>query len=206
MPRAPIPSLDGITALIVTSANAIRTFCTLSDRRDITVYAVGDATALAAGQAGFDRIESAHGDAAALEQFIIRHVDPAEGTLLHIRGRNVTGDLEKSLSAEGYAVRSAVLYDAVASNEFSARARQHLADRNLDAILFFSPRTMKTFVRLAEQAGLADRCDTIVAICISSAVAEAGSALTWRSVEIAAVPDGEAMLQLFESVQESRKT
>ena len=66
--------------------------------------------------------------------------------------------------------------------------------QKIHIILFFSPRTARTFVRLVRQAGLADRCETMIAICLSSAVAEAASALIWGSVHIAATPDRAAML------------
>ena len=46
------PPLDGVVALIATSANGLRAFAAASDRRDLAVYAVGDATALAAGPIG----------------------------------------------------------------------------------------------------------------------------------------------------------
>jgi uroporphyrinogen-III synthase len=47
VPIGPLPALDGVDTLIATSANSIRTFAALSPRRDLRVYAVGDATARA---------------------------------------------------------------------------------------------------------------------------------------------------------------
>jgi len=206
VPQGELPPLDDVTALIVTSANGIRAFAAVCDNRDLKVYAVGDATALAATEVGFASVESAEGDAVTLEAHLTARIKPASGWLLHIQGRDVTGDLDKSLISKGYNVRSAVLYRAETASEFSEEVCNLLASRKIDVILFFSPRTAKTFVRLVREAGLADRCDTIFAICLSAAVAEAGSALIWSGVHIAATPDRAAMLRLCDAVQGSGQT
>src|SRR5690606_27102392 len=46
-------ALAGVTALLFTSANGVRAFAAASSRRDFTVYAVGEASAQAAMEAGF---------------------------------------------------------------------------------------------------------------------------------------------------------
>ena len=206
VPKGSLPPLEGVAALIVTSANGIRAFAAASDRRDLTVYSVGDATAQAAREAGFTTVESAQGDSAALGALVAARVKREAGTLLHIQGRTVAGDIDKLLVSKGFSVRSAVLYEAEAVDELSIVTRDYIADRKIDMILFFSPRTARTFVRLVNEAGLADRCETMIAICLSSAVAEAGSALIWGGVHIAATPDKAAMLQLCDAVQESKQT
>src|SRR5579885_2968460 len=58
--------LEGVQALLFTSANGARAFAELSPRRDIGVLAVGDATAAAARALGFSAVESAGGDVQAL--------------------------------------------------------------------------------------------------------------------------------------------
>jgi len=200
------PTLDDVAALVVTSANGIRAFAALCARRDLTVYSVGDATALAAREAGFTHAESAAGDAAALEALVSARARPSAGTLLHVQGRTVAGRLDEQLKKKGFTVRPVVLYEAQAADELSMTAHDLIAHRKIDAVLFFSPRTARTFVRLVRDAGLADRCDTEIAICLSTTVAQAVSGLIWQSVQVAATPDRAAMLQLCEAVQESRQT
>jgi uroporphyrinogen-III synthase len=200
-----LPPLDGVAALVVTSANGISAFAAISERRDLTVYSVGDATALAAREAGFTAVESAQGDSAALAALIAAHLEPDVGTLLRIEGRNTAGNLEKLLVSKGYSVQPAVLYKAEAADTLSRECREDIAGQKIDIILFFSPRTAGTFVRLVEEAELADRCETMIALCLSQAVAEAASGLNWAGVHIAATPDRTAMMQLCDAVQESRQ-
>ena len=49
----PALDLDGVQALLVTSANGVRAFANRDPRRHPPVVAVGDATARAAAEAGF---------------------------------------------------------------------------------------------------------------------------------------------------------
>ena len=56
------PELTGVQALLFTSANGVRAFAGLSDWRDLPVFTVGDASAAAARQAGFARVEGAGGE------------------------------------------------------------------------------------------------------------------------------------------------
>ena len=206
VPEGSLPLLDGVAALIVTSANGIRAFAAASGRRDLAVYTVGDGTALAAREAGFTAVMSAQGDSAALGTLIAARLKPDAGTLLHIQGRTVAGNLDKLLESKGYSVRPAILYKAEAVDTLSSVSRDHIADRKIDMILFFSPRTAGTFVRLVQEAGLTHRCETMIALCLSEAVAEAASALNWAGVHIAATPDGTAMMHLCDAVQESGQT
>ena len=57
----PMLNLDGVQALLVTSANGIRALARRSTARGTPVYAVGDASAGAARDVGFTDVASASG-------------------------------------------------------------------------------------------------------------------------------------------------
>src|ERR1043166_2172034 len=59
---AQLPALDGIQALIFTSANGVRAYIARGGRADLPAYAVGEATAAAARTAGFAKAISAGSD------------------------------------------------------------------------------------------------------------------------------------------------
>ncbi|MFN3400093.1 MAG: uroporphyrinogen-III synthase, partial [Ferrovibrio sp.] len=61
-------ALAGVTALLFTSANGVRAFADVAPQRDLMVYAVGPASALAAQAAGVSRVEAAGGDVDLLAQ------------------------------------------------------------------------------------------------------------------------------------------
>jgi uroporphyrinogen-III synthase len=66
--EGPEPALDGVQAILATSANGIRALIRRTRRRDIPIFAVGPQTAEEAAKAGFTEVRSADGDAVALAE------------------------------------------------------------------------------------------------------------------------------------------
>ncbi len=199
----PEPDATGVQALLFTSANGVRSYIRRTGRFDLPAYAVGDSTARAAREAGFAEVESAAGDVYALAGLVRSRCDPAAGTLLHVAGSKVAGDLAGLLGAAGFRLRRAVLYDAVPARRLSDATMTLLRTSGLDGVLFFSPRTAHSFVRLLAEAGLVDQSHAVDAFCLSPAVAEASRAYgekgvtPWRSVRVAPRPEQEALLGLL---------
>ena len=193
IPEAPL-DLDGVQALLLTSANGARAFGMRSPRRDLRVFAVGDATADAARALGFADVESAGGDVADLVDLVRAHARPEDGPLLHAAGSAVAGDLAGQLGAAGFDVRRAVLYRAEPIGALSGGTVTALRDGQIDVILFFSPRTARTFAGLAKSAGIAGACDEVAVAGLSRAVVEAAQEISWAAVETAAAPTEAALL------------
>jgi uroporphyrinogen-III synthase len=192
--------LQDVQALAFTSANGARVFAGLSPRRDLPVYAVGGSTAQAAGGAGFAAVESAGGDVAALAALIAARLDPAEGAVFHAAARRVAGDLRGLLEAAGFAVRRAALYHTEPIPALSPAAESALRDGSIDAILFFSPRTGETFVRLMSEANLTDAYGRCHAICLSQAVADQVGDVSWRSLQVADRPTRAGLMNSLAAV------
>jgi len=190
--------LDGAQALLFTSANGVRAFVARSGRRDLPVYAVGDATAREARGQGFGAVESAGGAVDDLAALVRRKVKPEDGVLLHVSGSAVAGDLSGLLTSDGFAVRREQLYTARKVTGIDAAVRAALAAGTLDAVLFFSPRSAAAFVTLVQAAGIAAACETLAAVCLSDAVAAALTPVSWGSVTVAAQPNQESLLASLE--------
>jgi uroporphyrinogen-III synthase len=191
------PFLDGVQAILFTSANGVRAFAEATSRRDFRAFAVGDATAAAARNAGFADVTSADGTVDDLAKLVIGRLKPRNGAVFHAAARVTAGDLQGLLEAAGFSVRRAALYEAVEAERLSAATRQAIAQHEIDAALFFSPRNAATFVRLA--AGLEEGCQHMVAVALSSAVAEKLAPLPWRRVAVAAAPNESALLAALDS-------
>jgi uroporphyrinogen-III synthase len=205
LPEAPI-DLAGVQALLFTSANGVRSFAELAGGRDLAgwrelpVFAVGDATATAARNAGFARVESAAGDVAALAKLVAERLDAKAGALFHAAGSAVAGDLAGLLERAGFALRREMLYEARPADQLSPATVTNLANGWFDLVLFFSPRTAATFVTLARAAGegVVKGCGKAAALCLSPAVAAAAGGLPWREVQAAARPELPALLDLID--------
>ncbi len=191
------PFLDGVQAVLFTSANGVRAFAAATPRRDLRAFAVGDATAVAARDAGFAEVTSAGGAVEDLARLVIARLKPKDGALIHAAGSVVAGDLSGLLEAAGFAVRRAVLYEAVTSDALSVASREAIAHGDIDAAVFFSPRNATTFVRLA--TGLEEGCKHMIAVALSAAVAEKLAPLPWRRVAVAGAPNEAALLAALDA-------
>ena len=136
--------LDGVQALLFTSANGVRAFAHASPRRDLKAFTVGDGSAEAARQAGFAEVESAKGDVEALAALVVDRLKAEDGVLFHAAGTVTAGDLKARLEGLGYRVRRAQLYEAKIATALSAETRANLNLGGIDAVLLFSPRTAAT--------------------------------------------------------------
>lgn len=191
----PAPRLDGVQAILATSANGVRAFARLSPRRDVTLFAVGPQTAEAASAAGFADVRNADGDARALAEAVAGWATPERGALLHVSGEQGSGVLAESLAARGFALRKAVLYRVDAADTLPPEAAAALSDGAVDAALFFSPRSAKVFGGLARRGNYS--VHGVIAVCISDATAQALTAappLDFAAVRIAARPNQAALL------------
>jgi len=192
-------ALDGVQALLITSANGIEAFARNSPDRELAVCAVGNATARKARNLGFMRVESANGDVSDLARLVNEKLDPTAGILLHIAGSDVAGDLAAELGQAGFIYRRQVLYDARQQTELSSKTIDAISTNDIDAVLLYSPRTAKTLIKLVKQTALQDKTTEIVAYCLSPAVAKALDELPWKQCRIASEPTEEALIALIET-------
>jgi uroporphyrinogen-III synthase len=189
--------LDDVQAVLITSANGIRALSARTKRRDVKALAVGEQSAKAARELGFADVEDAGGDAQTLASLAAARLKPQSGALFHASGVETRGGLAETLTAQGFSVRSEVLYDAVAATTFPAEARTALVRGALDAALFFSPRTARIFADIITEEALEDTCRALGAYCISEAAASELRALSLRDVRIASEPNQDALLALL---------
>ena len=203
-PARLIGDLDGVQALLFTSANGLRAFAALSEDRALPVFAVGQSTAEAARKAGFARVESADGNVDDLATLVAARLDPADGALLHGAARQVAGDLQGSLREAGFTLRRRILYEAKAATQLSPEAAAALSGGQVDVVMFFSPRTGETFVRLVQVQSLVSSLVRCHALCLSAAVADKVDVLDWSSIVIAERPNQEALLSSLSRIAEPK--
>jgi uroporphyrinogen-III synthase len=201
----PAPDLAGVQAVLCTSANGVRALARLSGERDVALFAVGEASAARAREAGFLRVESAGGNVEDLAQLARQVLRPEAGRLLHVAGSDVAGDLAGMLGEAGFAVDRVVLYEARPVAGFSAPAVAALRSGLIDFALFFSPRTAAVFSRLAEQAGIGAALCAVTAVSISAAADRALGELVFGGRQVANRPDQAGLLAVLDSVLAERR-
>jgi uroporphyrinogen-III synthase len=168
------PDASGFDGLLLTSASAVRHGgAQLAKLRSLPVYAVGEATAAAAREAGFTIAAAGDGGIDRLLGFI-----PLELGLLHLCGEDRREPSDSRAKISAIAV-------------YGARIAEHpnLELANGAVALVHSPRAGR---RLAE---LVTNRETITIAAISPEAAKAAGT-GWEAVEAADVPSDEALLAL----------
>lgn len=201
LPRdAGLPDLAGVQAILLTSANGARALARASGERATPVFAVGDATARAARDAGFGTIDSAGGDVTDLARLVARRLRPADGKLLHVAGSEVAGDLAGALAAWGFAVERAVLYEARAAAALPPETARLIEDGDIGLALFFSPRSAAIFARLVDKACVRGGLTATTAVSISATADAALGDLPFRARRVAASPTQAALLTCIDDL------
>ena len=173
------PDLTGVQALAFTSRNAVQVFAELLGDRAPPVFAVGDATAASAREAGFHDVRSAGGDLHALAALI--RAEGAGLSILHPCAAEPAGDLA-ALVGDTARVTPLAVYEAVETDA--------TAPEVWDAVLIHSPRAARA---LAARLSAQDARGRI-AVVISSAAATRLSVRGLAEIRIAAAPTEDALL------------
>ena len=166
-------------ALMLTSAQAVRhAGPALELYRALPVYAVGEATGIAAMEAGFADIRMGDADAALLVTMMVR--DGVKHPL-HLAGRE-----HRILDAAPIPIARRIVYAADPVTELPAAARAALDNQAI--ALIHSQRAGTVFADLLGKAEIDLRTVRVAAI---SGAAGAG---TWGAVKIAEAPNDAALL------------
>ena len=184
-------TLENVQAVLATSANGVRALARRTSRRDVPLFAVGPQTSAMARAAGFLAVRDADGDAKALGQAAQSWAEPGKGALLHIRGQERAGALAENLRHAGFTVIEEILY-AVTPLALPRAAAEALRQGELDAALFYSPRSAQVFHECVLKETLA--VDGLIAVCISPAAESALAPLSFAAIRVAARPNQDALL------------
>jgi len=196
-------ALAACQAVLLTSANGARALAEASEQRGRPILAVGDTTASTAEGLGFSAVTSAAGDGAALAELVRERLDPKDGPLLHVSGREVAADLGDLLKPAGFEVKRFELYDAREETALPDSARAALEARALDVVTFFSPRAASVFASMVEDAGLAANLHSVTAVAISPAALAPAAGLPFKAVVAADRPSRQAVLDEIDRLAEA---
>ena len=180
-----LPDPASFDALVLTSANAVRWAGDgLSALRGLPVHAVGQATATAARDAGFDIMATGDADADALLAAMAR---AGISRALHLGGRE---SVITPGEGSGAIVRQSIPVYASEPVPVPARALAALAG---GVALLHSPRAARRLATLMDAAGFARSLIAIAALSPAVAMAAGGG---WSAIWSASVPSDEALVRL----------
>ncbi|POF30461.1 uroporphyrinogen-III synthase [Roseibium marinum] len=197
MPPEPL-DLSGVSALAFSSRRAVsvlRGHPQLADLLGLPVFTVGDATAEACRQVGFQDVRSAGGDFAALGALILReHAGLGPGAVFYPAAQDRAGDLEALLKDGGLACRTRVVYRMEPVEKLPAAVVTALTRAAYDGVLVYSRRTAETLLFLLKSSGLDAVVPGLKVYAISSQAGEPLSDI--MRVRVADAPCEAALLDL----------
>jgi uroporphyrinogen-III synthase len=187
---------------IVTSANAIRavqSYLVKSPLLKLPLFAVGERTAAAASAAGFGKVISAAGDAAALRELIVEAAKAKKlkkkSPLLYLAGEELARDLPGELREQGFEVVTHIAYRMVPAKRLPSEVVDGFAAGRIEAVLHYSRRSARAFVEAARTGGVEISALALPQCCISAAVAEIVREAGAGKVTVAAKPDENALFE-----------
>ena len=186
-------------ALAVTSAEAVRVLSSLGDRLDPyldeTLFAVGAATARAAGETGFRDVRHGPGSGAGLVEIVASLAPRFSAPLLYLAGRPRSAAFEEGLSRIGFSFLTAEVYEMLPLIYEESDIHRLLLDPPAEAVLLYSRENAQLFFHQA--ARCAPVPGDVRILCLSENVARAVPREFQGNIEIAAHPDEEGLFALL---------
>jgi uroporphyrinogen-III synthase len=177
--------------LLATSANALHVcdHAAFAPWGDIPFFSVGEATASAAREFGFLNVISADSDSLGLAALIRKKV-ALGASVLQLAGKPRRDAAIQALKPD-YCVSTVETYETVACSQLPDAIAKALENREIDAVLHFSPRASAVFMDLITEVHLAEKAAELHHICISETARDA----RLKKVSVAAKPTMKAMLE-----------
>ena len=180
-----------IRGIIITSTQALRFFDAAAFALT-PVYAVGDATTMAARDAGFKNVTNGGGDVAALGA-CVRAAAP-QGQWLHIGADDMAAGTNEALAQTGAAVTRWAVYRSVPAPFDTARLQAYLAAGGPCIVSVHSPKGGA----LLTEAVRAYDADTLLRqmflLCLSQAVLKSVGSVACGNMYVARTPDENALV------------
>ncbi|MDQ8729679.1 uroporphyrinogen-III synthase [Bradyrhizobium sp. LHD-71] len=197
------------SGVILTSANVIRAIVAhplLQHLQTLPAFAVGARTAQAARDAGFRKVRSAEGDAAALRELIVAHGLPRKrAALLYLAAADVSRDLVSELGLRGVEVASIPVYRMAELDEFAEPVRTAFAHDAIEAVLHYSRRSATAFVKAVRRGGLEVSALALPQLCLSAQIADVLRDAGAHRLIVARAPNEADLLAALEEVLRPRQ-
>lgn len=187
-------------AIVLTSGNGVPALADGSiGWRDLPVFTVGSRTAAKVREAGLDDTRSADGDRNDLIE-LIRRTLPVPAKLLMIVGRDRKEDVPDRLREAGYEVTLWTAYAAEPVSALPEDMQAALRHGGGGAALHYSARGARTFIALAQAAGVADEALELTHVTLSADVASPLISAGASTVLVAEHPEEAGMLAALQQV------
>lgn len=192
--------LAEFSGLIFTSANGVRALADFAEFKQLACYAVGDASAKAAQDMGFELFAKGAGDVGSLcdviaEDYLARGL---KKPLLHISGVHRAGNLSAKLAELSIAVQRIQAYEMVENRLISEQVMRLILAKEIAGLLFYSTRSAQIFIKNIRKMELLAQIRQIPTFCLSKNIADAACRPYLEHIHFVNQPDEAALLDLMQ--------
>ncbi|MDM8335799.1 uroporphyrinogen-III synthase [Wolbachia pipientis] len=183
-------------AIISTSKNSVKALSRICRADNFPIITVGNSTMQTAKDLGFSDIVSADSNVDGLISFIKNHYSVAV-KFLYIRGQEVSCDLKKKLSEDGFSVREVILYKTIIKRNLTNRCKNLLSGGKVNSVAFFSSQTARIFCSLVLKSGLAHVMGNVIAYAMSKNIADNLKSIKWKKITTSRLPTQESLIDII---------
>lgn len=197
LPPETLPDTQAVDCVVVTSANALRHApgALLSSLAGKPVFAVGDATAQAALDAGLGDVRSASGTARDLVALLGARL-PRRARILHLAGRERTEGFAEAIVGDGHELQTLELYTAEKISYSTDFFQHFLAGGPIWGALVMSSRAGELLAELASVPENSQSLDKTIFFCISEKASLPLRAVAGASIRVSDDPTEDGILRL----------
>jgi uroporphyrinogen-III synthase len=188
-----------VDGCLLTSARAVNFLCHYKERLNLDnrtpLYVVGERTANALIENGFNRPVMVAPDVCTLYRQIKESTDIQGQSWLYVRGDVVSNDLAVALKDFYIHVSEIYAYKSFQQERLSDNVLKMLDQGAVKGVLFFSSASATHFMTLMTRYGYGHTISQINALCISKGVLDCLHSYSWKRTDIARTPDVQGMVQ-----------
>ena len=198
LPVIPSPEARQATAVVLTSASAVRLAddVLLAALTDKPCFAVAERTAELARARGFADVTVGPGDAKGLADLVLRRTEPAS-RLAYLCGRLRRDTLERLLHDAGRHCTAIETYETCDLDYTGEALRTCLGTEPIDAVLLYSRHAAERLGALWSEGNMPECAQSARLICVSPRTADGTTVIHGRRVSIAVEPHEEAMFAIL---------
>jgi len=187
---------DEKRSLIVTSKNGARFGLANIGEKGRPIFAVGGQTAAVAREMGFTNITVGPGTARKLVPILLECGDTQKRDYAHLCGNEIAYNISDVLKDNDIDSVNTVTYQTTPNRSFSPAVADAMDNGEIDAVLFYSPRTAIIFEEAISESGRHDWLPNLDALCLSPRVSNELLG-PWRSKKRAVLPTEKALFGLL---------
>lgn len=160
-----------ISAVIITSANAVFAVVESDLPRDIKIFAIGKKSAQKLLEIGFKNVVfSPENSAESLKKLIIKNQHDKSGFILYFHGSVISLDFKKTLAKFGFKVKKILAYKTTGIKFFSDEFLEFSRKNSFEKVLIFSQKNAKNFVNLVRKFNLLEYFGSARILCLSQKI------------------------------------